>query len=511
MYYSTRPIAPVMSQTARPRIGFLVRALDDFQAPVVIAARNAALARDMSFFCFIGGELGSEPERNRIYELVGRNNVDALAILAGTMANHVGLEELGRFCSRFGDLPMCAIAAPVSGMSSIEVDNREGLKAAIRHLVRVHGRQRIAFVCGPEKNEEARERFEAYREALDEHGIAFDPNLVAPGQFNLDGGKLATAILLDQRKLGDSLDAIVTANDATAFGVLRALNARRLAVPNRISVVGFDDVEDARYATTPLTTVRQPLRELGETAIRILSDKLQGNADNVRLVLPTAVVSGALAGVPPGRDAKARSARSIAPPATMASSTFESSLLRRRDLVRAELARAARGSFVGLAGWENLLISTFTDQLRSGSDRFSRTLQDLLDQLVAGDADLAVAQDVLTVFREQMLASIGQDRPLRARAEDHFHLANRMAAASAERIQASRRSRGAHRSSGQHGQPSPRRGVDGGRARRCGSRNVSTFWDDALLRLALRYRLQPERLRATALRPRRPATLGGNS
>jgi DNA-binding LacI/PurR family transcriptional regulator len=430
-----------MSQIARPRIGFLVRALDEFQAPVVLAARNAALARDMSFFCFVGGELGSEPERNRIYQLVGRNNVDALAIMGGTIGNHVGLEELSRFCTRFGDLPMCSIGVPLTGMSSIEIDNREGLRAAIRHLARAHGRKRIAFICGPEKNEEAQERYQAYRDALDEHGIEFDPRLVVPGNFTLGGGNDIVRVLFKDRRLADSIDAIVAANDATAFGVLKALSALRIPVPGRISVIGFDDIEDARHATAPLTTVRQPLREQGEAAVRILSEALRGNRDSTRLVLPTAVVLRRSCGCAAGAAPDTVRRDSILPGGSSAPASFESSLLRRRDLVRAELARTARGSFVGLSDWENLLISTFADQLRSGSDRFSRATEDLLEHLVAADADLAVAQDVLTVLRDQMLISIAQDWPLRARAEDHFHFVNRMAAASAERVQAARRSR----------------------------------------------------------------------
>jgi sigma-B regulation protein RsbU (phosphoserine phosphatase) len=422
-----------MSQIARPRIGLLVRGFDGFEAPVVLAARNATLARDMSFFCFVGGELGSEPERNRIYQLVGRNNVDALALMAGTIGNYVGLEELGRFCSRFGDLPLCAVGAPVTGISSVEIDNTEGLKSAIRHLVRTHGRRRIAFVGGPEKNAEAQERFQAYRDSLDEHGLAFDPALVAGGNFIPESGEAAVSLFLDHRKLGDSLDAIVAANDSTAFGVIKALNARRIAVPRRVAVIGFDDIEDARYATAPLTTVRQPLREQGEGAVRILCDQLQGNLKSTHLVLPTTVVIRRSCGCVAGAAHESTVPES--------SSSFESLLVRRRDLIRAELARAARGSFRGLANWENLFISSFADQLRAGSDRFSRALEDLLDQLVAADADLAVAQDVLAIFREQMLGCIGQDWDLRVQAEELFHQVNRLAATSAERVQAARRAR----------------------------------------------------------------------
>jgi DNA-binding LacI/PurR family transcriptional regulator len=439
MGYFDMPLA--MSQIARPRIGFLVRALDEFQAPVVLAARNAALARDMSFFCFVGGELGSEPERNRIYHLVGRNNVDALAIMGGTIGNHVGLDALSRFCARFGDLPMCSIGVQLPGMSSVEIDNREGLRAGIRHLVRAHGRRRLAFICGPEKNEEAQERYQAYRDSLDEHGIEFDPKLVVPGNFTIAGGSDIIRALFRERRLAESIDAIVAANDATAFGVLKELSALRISVPGRISVIGFDDIEDARYATTPLTTVRQPLREQGEAAIRVLSENLRGQQENTRLVLPTGLVLRRSCGCAAGAAPDTVRRDSILPGSPSAPSSFESSLLRRRDLVRAELARAARGSFVGLSDWENLLISTFADQLRSGSDRFSRAVEDLFEHLIAADTDLAMAQDVLTVFRDQMLVSVGQDWPLRARAEDHFHFVNRIAAASAERVQAARRSR----------------------------------------------------------------------
>jgi DNA-binding LacI/PurR family transcriptional regulator len=427
------------STQIRPRIGFLVGTLDGYQSAVAQGARDAALAREMSFFCFVGGELASsttvEMGQNHIFGLVSRENVDAVAIMSGAIGNRIGTAELSRLCARFEHLPVCTIAGPVEGIPNIEVNNREGLETAIHHLIRVHGRKKLAFIRGPEKNEEAQERYQVYVDCLAEHGIAFDRQLVVSGDYSSQGGAEAIRILLDERKLvGDAIDAIVAANDATAFGAIKALAERQIDVPARVAVIGFDDVEEARYSSPPLTTVRQPFREQGAAAVQLLWTKLQKGNQTSRLVLPTTTVFRLSCGCASG------SGRTASRPPE-SNKGFEAALITRRDVIRAEIARAARGSFVGVPGWEDQLINSFASQLRTGSDRFSRALDDILNEQVATGVDIAAAHDVVGALRIQMLDCLGSDPTLRAQAEDLLHGARLATASAAERVQAQRRAK----------------------------------------------------------------------
>src|SRR5581483_9658113 len=89
--------------------------------------------------------------RNGIYDLVGAHNVDGLVLLSGTLGNRIGAARLARYCERFGALPMVSVAVQVDGMPTV-IDDTGGIRDAIRHLIDVHGYQRIAFVRGPEEN-----------------------------------------------------------------------------------------------------------------------------------------------------------------------------------------------------------------------------------------------------------------------------------------------------------------------------------------------------------------------
>src|SRR5678816_1151509 len=130
----------------------------------------------------------------------------------------------------------------------------------LRHLIEHHGYRRIAFIRGTESNQEAEERHSAYVAALEEHEIPYDPELVLSGEFTRESGTSAMIELFDTRQVPvGELDAVVAANDYTAFGVIDELSRRRIAVPDQVAVVGFDDMALSRIHSPSLTTVRQPL------------------------------------------------------------------------------------------------------------------------------------------------------------------------------------------------------------------------------------------------------------
>jgi DNA-binding LacI/PurR family transcriptional regulator/signal transduction histidine kinase len=262
-----------------PTLGVLVDWLEDvYQNSVLSGIRAAARSANVNLICFAGGVLRSPDafgaRRNGVYELANSDTVDGLVILSGTMGNHVGPDELARYCERYRGLPLASIGIALPGVPSFVVDNARGMAEAIGHLIEVHRYRDIAFVRGPEVNEEAERRFEVYRRILADHRIAFDPRLVTPGNFQARAGADAIRVLVDERRR--KFDAIVAANDHMALGALGALRARGLRIPADVAVVGFDDVEDARFASVPLATVRQPLWEQGRLAAQSVIRRLRG-------------------------------------------------------------------------------------------------------------------------------------------------------------------------------------------------------------------------------------------
>jgi LacI family transcriptional regulator len=154
----------------------------------------------------------------------------------------------------------------VPGSTFVTAANRRGTRDAIEHLIGL-GHRRIGFITGTPGTSPARERLAGYRDALRDADLPFDPTLVVKGDFLEPRGYEATQELLalDRRPT-----AIFTSADTAAFGAIKAARAAGLRVPRDISVVGFDDIPESSLVMPPLTTVRQPLQEMGATAVRLL-------------------------------------------------------------------------------------------------------------------------------------------------------------------------------------------------------------------------------------------------
>ena len=154
-----------------------------------------------------------------------------------------------------------------AGVRSVGTTNYAGGLTATRHLIEL-GHRRIAAIGGPDSLWSCRARLDGYRSALRRAGLPADESVVRSGRLDAsDGRALAESVL----GLADPPTAIVTANDAQAFGVLQALAARGLRAPSDVSVTGFDDLPIATWATPPLTTVRQPLAAMAATAFWMLT------------------------------------------------------------------------------------------------------------------------------------------------------------------------------------------------------------------------------------------------
>src|SRR5690606_34417496 len=150
------------------------------------------------------------------------------------------------------------------------------------------GHRRIGHVTGPLARILSVDRLAGYRRALQEAGIAFDPALVAQGDFTFPGGLEAGEALLG---LEAPPTAIFAANDESAVGVLRAARLRGLAVPRQLSVAGFDDIQLAEMSDPAITTVHQPRADLGAEAIGLLIRQLEKqDIAGAEIVLPTRLV-----------------------------------------------------------------------------------------------------------------------------------------------------------------------------------------------------------------------------
>lgn len=169
---------------------------------------------------------------------------------------------------------------PDPEVPSVGATNWAGGIAATEHLLHL-GHQRIAVISGPEQYLCSRARVDGYRQVLEQSGRAFDAGLVRWGDFRQEGGFRCAVELLDRP---DPPTAIFAGNDEQALGVYEAARQLGLAIPEDLSVVGFDDLPLARWLPPPLTTVRQPLAEMGVTAAEMLLRLVAGRALRSRRV-----------------------------------------------------------------------------------------------------------------------------------------------------------------------------------------------------------------------------------
>ena len=168
------------------------------------------------------------------------------------------------------------------GIPAVSASNASGARAAVEHLLSL-GHRRIGAILGPPDWMATTERLNGYRSALAAAGVLPAPDLVVESDFSIESGEAAAASLLD---LPERPTAIFGFNDNVAIGVLRAAEARGLTVPDDLSVVGFDDSEQSGLVTPALTTVRQPLAEMGRMAVSLLLrllDRQRVEAMNIEL------------------------------------------------------------------------------------------------------------------------------------------------------------------------------------------------------------------------------------
>lgn len=295
----------------RRRIGLLVDYLEGpYQHAVISGVVQAAEESDLDLIIFgLGGLQTDDPvsAAARLRGLPTPQSVDGLLVLAGALGNRVGPDGLRRFYAGFAPLPVVSLGVEIEGYPSVVVNNAAGMRAAVRHLA-AQGRERLAFVCGPEASQDAEERLTVFLDEAGQLGLEMPSERVVASEFSRAHGRAATERLLSR----SPCDAIVAVSDETAFGVLEALAERpELEVPGHVAVVGFDDTEEARFVTPALTTVRQPLREQGAAGVRLLLGLLGGKARESRVVLETALVvrdssGGQRQSTPPGVDVLAR-------------------------------------------------------------------------------------------------------------------------------------------------------------------------------------------------------------
>jgi DNA-binding LacI/PurR family transcriptional regulator len=209
--------------------------------------------------------------------------VDGVAIMTSEMDRHL----MGELAQRQLPIVCLDIGKVKPRISDISVDYDKGIREAVRHIVSL-GHQRIGFISGPLTLKSARIRRSAFLKCLAARGIGDTNRTTVEGNHKIDGGGIAMMQLLS---IVDPPTAVLTSNDLTAIGALRAISRAGLRVPEDISVVGFDDIELSQFTQPPLTTIRLSRDELGRKAFDALHQTVEGLGHKAhRITISTSLV-----------------------------------------------------------------------------------------------------------------------------------------------------------------------------------------------------------------------------
>jgi LacI family transcriptional regulator len=275
--YESSLVASSLRRSSTNVIGILVPEFEPFSTELLKGISSAAEGTGYELLAYSGNLEHNQVgwERRSLSRLAG-TLIDGAVIVAPTAT------------VTDTTIPVVAIDPHTgrTGPSTIEADNVGGARAATQHLIEL-GHRRIAHVRGREDLVSARLREQGYREALEAAGIPFDPTLVRVGGYRAAETTDAARELLS---LPERPTAIFSANDLSAIRVVEVAGELGLRVPEDVSVAGFDNVPEAANATPPLTTVAQPLHQMGAEAVRLLLGLLSGDTHEEHLRLPATLV-----------------------------------------------------------------------------------------------------------------------------------------------------------------------------------------------------------------------------
>ena len=229
---------------------------------------------------------GSTREEERVRNYLAAGHVDGalLVSLHGDDPLPGWLVERG--------IPVVVGGRPPRGaqVSYVDVDNRQGARTAIEHLTGL-GRRHIATIAGPADMGAGIDRLAGYRDAIAEAGGTADPDMIAVADFSQESGAAAMRTLLQRCP---DIDAVFAASDLMAVGAIQALREAGRRIPEDVAVVGFDDSFVAELADPALTSVRQPIEEMGSEMTRLLLDSsARSDATVRRVILATSLVARA--------------------------------------------------------------------------------------------------------------------------------------------------------------------------------------------------------------------------
>lgn len=269
--YRPNTIAQSLASNVSNSVGVLVSQLDGPYYGPMMAEIEAALRAQNKHVIIAVGHSDAAVEQDSVEFLLSRG-CDALILDVEAVSD----DYLVQLSQR--SVPIVLINRYIQAMEPrcIYLNNELGGYLATRHLVDL-GHRNIAYISGPKNKHDAMERLVGHQRALAEGGLVFDPALYIEGDYKEEGGEAGMLALL---QTGKSFTAVVCANDQMASGAIAVCLQRGLVIPRDLSVIGYDNIPFAKYISPKLTTVNNPIHEMGKMAALWVLRHVYADADS---------------------------------------------------------------------------------------------------------------------------------------------------------------------------------------------------------------------------------------
>ena len=263
-----------------------------YQEEIMRGIAHVAEEKDYNVIGFCGGVLSSPDPltlaRETVFDLV---DMDLISGVISPFSSHTRLlneQSSEQFINQFSQVPIVNIGSRIKGHTNILTDYKSGFSELFKHLYHVHGYRRILFVRGPKNHASSEERMLVYKKLLAQYDLPFNDDMVIYANLNKVSAEVEIAAFL--QKNNTPFDAIIAINDDQAIGIIEQLQIKGIKVPEDVAVIGSMDTLEGAFATSPLTSIQEPLFELGRAAATELINQIEGKEAVPELYISTSLM-----------------------------------------------------------------------------------------------------------------------------------------------------------------------------------------------------------------------------
>lgn len=263
-----------------------------YQSSIVKGAIEVCKELDYNLLAYVGGPINnpdkSEQTRDTIFKHIDTDIVDGIIIPSGSHSRYISDSELDEFLNTCSSIPIVNISGYLDYTSNVIVDFTTGIEDLINHYIDVHHYTKIAIIRGPKKHPTSDLRTDIYKKVLKKRGIEVDDKLIIFADMMYSSAEYAISQLLDVNRA--ACEAIITVNDNLANGIIKALNKRGYKVPDDIAVAGSMNSPICKHTHPRLTSIYEPVYDLGREAVRELHRQFEGGSCSYEIIVPSSLV-----------------------------------------------------------------------------------------------------------------------------------------------------------------------------------------------------------------------------